>query len=274
MLHDSVPILNMAEWYTEERGAEWDTERKEAMVVEACPGPQCPGQLRGSYVFERTPSREEDEGDGESEGDNETSRVKIKPVAQKGHSQEGQDWPSGLESENRGDRGDSWGTPGLEGSSRKVAPDSPIICKQMSRKASGPEPVGQEPPGDSLGGSKGGPRGCPPQGRYARKNALCSCSPGGKEPGNKWPKEVARLKRREHRHRVGEDQRAGGRAAEGRMEMAGGSRKGLLRGFARRERCREGLSLLAKVPWGPGSSECGEGSVSAGLPLASGSPVL
>lgn len=238
------------------------------MVVEACPGPQCPGQLQGGFVFERTPFREEDEGDGESEGDTETFRVKMKPVAQKGRSREGQDWPSGLETENRGDRGDSWGTPGLEGSLRKVARDSPIICKQRSRKASGPELVGQEPPGDSLGGSKGGPRGCPPpQGSYSRKNALCSCSPGGKEPGNKkWPKEAARLKRREHRHRGGEDQRAGGRAAEGRMEMAGGSRKGLLRGFAGRERCREGLSLLAEVPGALGPLSVGRAAWLQGRP--------
>lgn len=147
------------------------------MVVEACPGPQCPGQLQGGFVFERTPFREEDEGDGESEGDTETFRVKMKPVAQKGRSREGQDWPSGLETENRGDRGDSWGTPGLEGSLRKVARDSPIICKQRSRKASGPELVGQEPPGDSLGGSKGGPRGCPPPREVTPGRMPCAPAP-------------------------------------------------------------------------------------------------
>lgn len=61
--------------------------------------------------------------------------------------------------------------------------------------------------------------------------------------------------------------------------MAGGSRKGLLQGFAEgkgQAGCWKTLSrsFLPEVPWGPAASPCGEGSMSPGLPLANSSPVL
>lgn len=76
------------------------------------PCPQILGWPRVSCVFKQTPSRGDDEDDGESEGGAEAAMVKVKPVkpvAQDGSSREGPDWPSGLEIELRGHHGGSQG---------------------------------------------------------------------------------------------------------------------------------------------------------------------